>query len=260
MMMFILLLFSTLLHSVYSQLDPGVDSVLYEAIQKAVVKDESNLLTLQDIFYLPDNSNKQIQFRIPECSFMVAVKNNTHPDWSNCSHCDSDLPSGYYCNDKDVYIGNYSDIKSKELFSYVEATTRLRLDLCSVRLFNLLTNQNLAIASSSVTNCELSINIDDELDSLPDFYEVEDTLQAVFFWVCNPLPPSLPNLLAKIVCLIARLVMHAIFPADGFLPSMLVLYNLMLTLRYISGWLLTRLFLRRCQESSLGDYHYRYVL
>ena len=208
-MLFILLLFSTLLHCVYSQLDPGVDPVLYKAIQKAVVKDESNLLTLQDIFYSPNNSNKQIQFRIPECSFMVAVKNNTHPGWSNCLHCDSDLPSGYYCYDEDVYIGNYSDIKSKELFSYVEATAQLleQIEFSSVRLFDLLTNQNLASASSSVTNCELSIHIDDELDSLPDSYEVEHTLQAVFLWVCNPLPP-LPNLLAKIACLIAQLVMH----------------------------------------------------
>ena len=193
-MLFILLLFSTLLHCVYSQFDPGVDPVLYKAIQKAVVKDESNLLTLQDVFYSLDNSNKQIQFRIPECSFMVAVKNNTHPGWSNCSHCDSDLPSGYYCYNQDVYIGNYSDIKSKELFSYVEVTTEhlgFIVEFSSVRLFDFLTNQNLASASSSVITSTLSIHIDDELDSLPDSgsFEIEDTLLTVLLWVCNPLPP-----------------------------------------------------------------------
>ena len=187
MLLFTLLLLSPLLHCVYSQFDSQVDPVLYKAIQKAVVKNESNLLALQDLFYSPGNSNKQIQFNIPECFFMVKSKtdNQFNLDWNNCSHCNTDLSSGYYCYNEKLHVGNYSDIQSKELFSYVVTTVALldQIELCSVRLFDLLTNQNLASASSSVTNCELSINIDDDLVSLPEELEVEDTLQAVFLWV-----------------------------------------------------------------------------
>ena len=148
-----LLLFTTLLHCVYTL--GYTDPVLYKAIQKAVVKDESNMLALQSLFYTPGNSNKQIQFSIPECSF--SVKSKTDHDylpywWRNCSRCDSDLSTvGYYCYNESLHMGNYSEVQSK-LFPYVIATTYLLdpIELSSVRLFDLLTNQNLADTGSFV--------------------------------------------------------------------------------------------------------------
>ena len=173
-----LLLFTTLLHCVYT-LD-YTDPVLYKAIQKAVVKDESNMT--------PGNSNKQIQFSIPECFFTVKSKidHDYLPyGWNNCSRCDSDLSTvGYYCYNESLHMGNYSEVQSK-LFPYVIATTYLLdlIELYSVRLFDLLTNQNLADTGSFVTDCKISINIDDELDSLHGYSAVRDTLQTVFVWV-----------------------------------------------------------------------------
>ena len=188
MMLFTLLLFSTLLHCVYSQVDPDLDPVLYKAIQKAVVKDESNLLTLKSLFYPPSPGNsEQIRFNIPECSLAVKVKADYLPDhWNNCSHCDADLSrAGYYCYNENIYFESYSEIQSKELFLYVEATVALleEIEFFSVGLFSILTNQNLV---SGHTDCVLSIIIDYELDSLQDYSSVRvtETLKAVLLWVC----------------------------------------------------------------------------